>query len=194
MKIAPPSRVLGIFCAFVVVAALAGCGKPEEKAAPQVAAPTPPAVVVVPPPAAAPAPTAPPVTAAAPKPEPKPVAAAPAPARQAVVQDKNPWRLLGQQRAAFKTDRGKIVVGRAKGEFREIQIRVEDAPLDLESVVVILVGGERLNPEFRYQFTQNSKSRAVDLPGGRRFIQRVEYTYRAINRREGAATVQLYGR
>jgi hypothetical protein len=50
------------------------------------------------------------------------------------------------------------------------------------------------SPNIQTRFDENSWSRNIDLPGDRRIIRSVDFTYRSVNRREGRATILLYAR
>ena len=104
------------------------------------------------------------------------------------------WELLGEREADFRIDHDRINVGRREGSFREIRIAVRGAPLEMYNMVVTFGDGSTFTPNIRTRFDENSWSRDMDLPGDRRVIRSVDFTYRSINRREGRATVTLYGR
>jgi hypothetical protein len=103
------------------------------------------------------------------------------------------WELLGQREADLRMDRDRIEVGRREGTFREIRVAVHGAPVELYNMVVTFSDGNTFAPNLRQRFDENS-SREIDLPGDRRVIRSVDFAYRSLNRREGRATVMLYGR
>lgn len=196
-----------VFGALFIAAVLVGCGQKDEKpgadqskAAP--AAPSKPDVqakLAPAAPAAAPAaPAAPPVSPAAPsRPDVQitivpgaPVA--PPPPRPPAAGDK--WELLGQRQANLKMDRDRIDVGRSQGTFRELRFTVRGAPLEMHEMVVTFGNGSQFKPALKLQFDERTSSRNIDLPGDRRAIKSVDFAYRSANRREGTATVMLYGR
>ena len=104
------------------------------------------------------------------------------------------WDLLGQQEADLRMDRDRIEVGRREGTFREIRIAVRGAPVEIYNVIVTFGDGNTFSPNLRQRFDENSASREIDLPGDRRVIRSVDFAYRSLNRREGRATIMLYGR
>jgi hypothetical protein len=61
-------------------------------------------------------------------------------------------------------------------------------------VGVTFADGNTFSPNLRQRFDENASSREIDLPGDRRVIRSVDFAYRSLNRREGRATVMLYGR
>jgi hypothetical protein len=152
----------------------------------QPAQPAPPStVVVVPPPAPQERAPARPRYDPAPKPIPAPVA----PDRGG-----GNWDLLGERHADLKLDRDRIQVGRREGSFRQLQLTVRGAPLEVYDVVVTFGNGEQFRPNLRFHFDERTASRVIDLPGKRRAIKQVDFLYRTSARREGKATISLYGR
>lgn len=104
------------------------------------------------------------------------------------------WELLGEREADFQRDQDRIDVGRREGTFREIRIAVRGAPVEINKVVVTFVDGQTFSPSIREHFDQNSSSRDIDLPGERRSIRSVDFSYRSPDRRQGKAMVMLYAR
>ena len=114
--------------------------------------------------------------------------------RRGEVRRDQGWELLGEQQADFKVDHDRIDVGRREGPFSAIRIEVSGAPLEMRDVVVTFTDGSKFSPNLRARFEENSQSREIDLPGDRRAITSMAFTYRSIDRREGRATVMLYAR
>lgn len=104
------------------------------------------------------------------------------------------WELLGEQVVDFRVERDRINVGRRENRFSALRIAVKGAPLEMRDMVVIFADGTKFSPNLRARFQENSWSRDIDLPGERRALRSIEFTYRSIDRREGRATVMLYGR
>jgi hypothetical protein len=109
-------------------------------------------------------------------------------------QDRERWELLGRQDVDFRGDRDRIEVGRHEGRFKQLQIRVQGAPVEIENMVVTFGNDEKFSPKLRHRFDEKTTSRVIDLPGDRRTIKRIDFNYRSVNRREGRATVAVYGR
>jgi hypothetical protein len=104
------------------------------------------------------------------------------------------WELLGRQEADFKNDHDRIDVGRKEGSFRQIQIRVDRGPVDIHNMILTFDNGETYKANIRHRFNEGSKSHVIDLPGNRRVIKKIDFNYRSTDRREGKATVAVYGR
>jgi hypothetical protein len=178
MKTKIGTPYFGAVVVLLVGAGLAGCDKPAPPAPPQAATKP-----------SAPAP------AAAPKAPAPPTAVAPAPVTDGAKLEKAGWTLLGQQQADRTRDTDRFVVGNAKGSFREIEVTVEGAPLNMESMVVTFGNGEQFKPGLRHSFNANSQSRAIDLPGEKRSIQHIDLAYRSDGTaKQDKATVKIYAR
>lgn len=196
-----------LFGALFIATVLAGCG--QEKPATDQSTAAPPAAPAAPPAApskpavqaqlAPPAPAAPPPAAPS-RPDVQitvvpPAQVAPPPHRPpAADRPGDKWELLGQRQANLKMDRDRIDVGRSQGTFRELRFTVRGAPLEMHEMVVTFGNGSQFKPALKLQFDERTSSRNIDLPGDRRAIKSVDFAYRSANRREGTATVMLYGR
>jgi hypothetical protein len=104
------------------------------------------------------------------------------------------WQLLGRQEVNFRADHDKIDVGRREGRFKELEVRVEGAPIEMRKMVVTFGNDETFSPPLRHRFDANSKTRVIDLPGDRRTIKSIDFDYASLDRREGRATVAVYAR
>jgi hypothetical protein len=109
-------------------------------------------------------------------------------------QSPNRWELLGQREVDFRNDHDQIDVGRSEGRFRQIEVRVKNAPIEIFDMVVTLGNDTTFKPKLRHRFTKGSGSQIIDLPGERRTIKRIDFNYKSINRREGKGTVEVFAR
>ena len=109
-------------------------------------------------------------------------------------QSPDRWELLGQREVDFRNDHDQIDVGRSEGRYRQIEVRVKNAPIEIYDMVVTFGNDETFKPKLRHKFTEGSGSRIIDLPGERRTIKRIDFNYKSINRREGKGTVEVRGR
>ena len=91
-------------------------------------------------------------------------------------------------------DRDQIDVGRSEGRFRQIEIRVKDAPIEISDMVVTVGNNETFKPKLQHKFAEGSGSRIIDLPGERRIIKRIDFNYKSISRREGKGMVEVFAR
>lgn len=103
------------------------------------------------------------------------------------------WRLLGRREVDFRGDRDSIEIGRDEGRFRKLRFEVRNAPIEMYNMLIVFEDGSRRNIDFRHRFSENRSSPSIDLPGDRRTVRRVEFSYRSISSREGRGSVMLYG-
>jgi hypothetical protein len=93
----------------------------------------------------------------------------------------------------FKADRDVIEVPRDEGRFQKIRIVVRGAPIQLHNMKVTFADDSVFDPVSRDRILQEDSALVFDLPGERRMIKRITFQYRSIDRREGKATVLVYG-
>jgi hypothetical protein len=108
--------------------------------------------------------------------------------------DNGGWQLLGRKQVDFKNDRDRITVARSEGRLKRLEVRVEGAPVEINNMVVTFANGEKFTPEIRHRFDEGDRVKAIDLPGDDRRIKTIDFNYRSTSRREGKATVAVYGR
>ena len=104
------------------------------------------------------------------------------------------WVRLGERQADFKVDRDRIQVGNVEGRFRQLQVTVKGAPLEMYDIVVIFGNDQQFKPAVRLSFDAKSMTRVIDLPGDARVIKYVDFYYRSVAPGAGRATVTLFGR
>lgn len=101
---------------------------------------------------------------------------------------------LGVREVSFRTDVDVVPVSVRRGAFRQLYLRVADNDLVVERIVVQYASGADEEVAVRHEFREGSRSRVVDLAGGRRAIRAIRLVYRTVGGlREGRATVVLYG-
>jgi hypothetical protein len=108
--------------------------------------------------------------------------------------DDKDWEELGRREVDFRGDKDRVEVGRSEGRFRQLRFTVRGAPIEMRDMVVTFGNGETFSPNLRHQFDERTSSRTIDLPGDRRTVRHVDFVYRSTSRREGKATVTLFGR
>jgi hypothetical protein len=90
-------------------------------------------------------------------------------------------------------DRDMIQVGRADGRFRALQIRVENAPIRFERVVVHYGNGRQEELQIRSRIPAGGRTRNIDLQGEDRVIQGVEVWYGRANYGSRRPKLRLFG-
>jgi hypothetical protein len=103
------------------------------------------------------------------------------------------WKYIGDKWAAFGADRDVLRLG-ARDEFRQIKIKVTDGPLHIADMDIYFDNGEKMNVELKNNFRAGQESRIIDLPGGVRRLDKIEFKYSTIGRGKGRARVAVWGR
>ncbi len=112
----------------------------------------------------------------------------------AAAQGRGNWERLGRQEVDFRADHDRIDVGRREGRFRQLEIRVQGAPVEIRRMIVTFANDEKFDPKIHRRFDESTRSHVIDLPGDRRVIKRIDFDYVSPNRRAGKAIVEVYGR
>jgi Protein of unknown function (DUF2541) len=104
------------------------------------------------------------------------------------------WTYLGQANVDGRVDRDRISVGRGRGRFQRIQIRVDRAPIEFHRVIVHYANGRSEEVNVRQRIPAGGQTRAIDLRGDDRNIDSVEFFYARGGWRYGRTPrVRLYG-
>jgi hypothetical protein len=104
------------------------------------------------------------------------------------------WDLLGRREVNFRSDRDTMVVTRARGEFSRIMIVVRDGAVELFDVKLTFGNNETWSPSTRLVFGEGTASRAIDLPGARRVIRRIDFFSKSLKPGLDRAVVEVWGR
>ena len=104
------------------------------------------------------------------------------------------WELLGIRKVDFKIDRDVIPVTYREGTFDAIRIVVNKGSLNMHKCIVHFENGGSKEIALRHNFSGRSASRIIDLPGNKRFIEKIEFWYDSKNIPGQRATVLVYGR
>lgn len=103
------------------------------------------------------------------------------------------WRKLGTKRVSWFIDNDTFYVGRSRGAFRKILLKVRGNGLQLLSLRVVFANGGTQNVPVRRFIPPGGQTRQIDLNGGARFIQQVQLVYRRPVFL-GLTSVELWGR
>jgi|SRR4051794_7648810 len=103
------------------------------------------------------------------------------------------WRYLGQAHVDGRSDHDNISVA-GNGRFRSIQLRVENAPIAFDRVIVHYANGQSDELRVRQVIRAGESTRDIDLRGNRRDIRSVELVYGKAVPRSGRPRVTLFGR
>jgi hypothetical protein len=116
--------------------------------------------------------------------------AAALPASDAIAQKRDHWVELGCQQVSFiGKDRDVIKVGRREGKFKAIRLRAKGNDVEMLDLKVVYVGGNPDDIQVRSHIRAGSETRALDLKGRERAIEKIEMTYKSQPSFKGLATV-----
>ena len=102
--------------------------------------------------------------------------------------------LIGELKVSFVADFDVFPVRLKEGAFRKLAFLAEGNDVEVERVVVTYADGKKDEIPLRHRFTEGTRSRAVDLEGGRRFIRTITFYYRTAGRlKDGRAVLKIYG-
>jgi hypothetical protein len=91
------------------------------------------------------------------------------------------WTYLGDAHVDGAQDHDKVKGISSKGEFRAIRLKVEDAAIEFERVLVHYHDGEAVPIQIRSRINAGGQTRVIDLPGNRRNIDEIEFWYARAN-------------
>lgn len=95
----------------------------------------------------------------------------------AVAQPRRERVVLGEAHVDGGVDHDRIVVTGARGEYRAIQLRVENAAIEFDRVVVHFGNGSSEPIALRRRIPAGQETRVIDLPGQRRIVESIEFWY-----------------
>jgi hypothetical protein len=82
---------------------------------------------------------------------------------------------------------------RHDGRFSSVMLVIENAPVQMDDVVITFANGEQYRPGTALVFGPNQTTREIPLPGGVRIIRRVDFVFNNFPG-EGHAKVELWAR
>ena len=102
--------------------------------------------------------------------------------------------MIGQTEANFGTDHDTIVVRGPADNFRALKVKVTDAGLNMNYMMVVYDNGQPDRIEIRQDIPKNGESRVLDLKGiGQRSIRRIDFWYDTKGVIRGKANVTVLG-
>jgi hypothetical protein len=103
------------------------------------------------------------------------------------------WQKLGERTVDNAGDHDVVYVGNGSGPYTAVMLKAERSALELYDLVITFNDNTTYRPQVRQVFDKNQTSHAIDLPGGRRYIQRVDFRYRDLGGRT-KARLEVWGR
>ncbi len=104
------------------------------------------------------------------------------------------WRFIADKWVNYGLDRDVILFGDLKDDFRQLKIRVTDAPLKIYDMKIHFDNGDVQDVSLKLLFRQGDESRVIDLNGGLRHLRKIEFWYETKGVRKGKARVAVWGK
>jgi hypothetical protein len=104
------------------------------------------------------------------------------------------WIYIGTTHAQHMNDHDTIIVTGPHNSFRALQIRVTDAPLHMQRMMVTYEKGEPEDVLVGFNIPKNGVSRVIALRGGRRAVRQIDFWYDTKGWLRGTADVAVFGR
>ena len=102
------------------------------------------------------------------------------------------WVYLGQTHVDGQHDHDNIEIGKAAGRYRFLQVRVNNAPIEFDRIVVHYGNGQAETLQVREVIRKGSRSRAIPLAGDR-IVQSLELWYGKARPASRRPEVSLFG-
>jgi hypothetical protein len=102
------------------------------------------------------------------------------------------WIYLGQAHVDGQHDHDNIEVGKYAGRYRFLQVRVNNAPIEFDRIVVHYGNGQAEQLQVREVIRKGSRSRAIPLAGDR-VVQSLELWYGKAHPLSERPEVSLFG-
>ncbi len=108
-------------------------------------------------------------------------------------RDAGDWTAIAERSIDFSRERETIDI-RSDRRFRTLRVEVKGGPVHVSNMVITFGDGSTFSPQLRSDFAEGTESRAIDLPGEGRRIQRIDLDCRSTSKREGRATITMLAR
>lgn len=108
--------------------------------------------------------------------------------------DTGSWTFLGDKNVGFGIDHDVIHFGNWKDDVRQIKLKITDGPLKMYRMNIHFDNGSVQEVTLRNRFAQGSESRVIDLDGGLRHLNKIEFWYETKGFLRGKARVAVWGR
>lgn len=88
------------------------------------------------------------------------------------------WQQLGQTVVNYRTNPEVITVVGNPGAFAKLSLRVRETSLEIVSVKVYVADGQTFDVTLNKYLGPGKETKAIEIPGGPKAIQKVEFTYK----------------
>lgn len=110
-----------------------------------------------------------------------------------VTSDKKGWHKIGETKVNFTKDRDVIDILIAN-RFSAIQLKVEDAPIDLIGAEAYYESGDKQDLKINASIKAPGESDVINLNGGERTLKKIVLIYKTIpNNKDKVAHVEIWG-
>lgn len=104
------------------------------------------------------------------------------------------WRFVADKWVNYGVDHDVILFGDLKDDFRQIKLRITDAPLHMYDMKIYFDNGDVQDVALKNNFRQGDETRVIDLAGGLRHLRKIEFWYETKGVRKGKARVAVWGK
>ncbi len=104
------------------------------------------------------------------------------------------WTLLSKQQVGLDIDRDVVKVPADGVRYTAVALAAIDQAIDLYDLKVVFGSGKVLDVRVRRTLKAGERSRAIDLPGDVRSIQRIELVYETSGKARKRAQIAVWGR
>ena len=102
--------------------------------------------------------------------------------------------LLGERTVDFKTDHDVITVATDEGSFNSLFFIVNKSDIEVFDLLVVYRNGDKEKFETRLVFKEGARSLPMELKGGQRRIESIQFTYKTVGTWQGGkAHMSVYG-
>lgn len=110
-----------------------------------------------------------------------------------IASDKKGWHKIGETNVDFKKETDEIVILVAN-RFAAIQIKVQDAPINLISAEAYYESGDKQDLKIMGSIKAAGESDVINLNGGERTLKKIILVYKTIpNYKDKNAHVEIWG-
>ena len=103
------------------------------------------------------------------------------------------WRFIADKMVGFGVDHDVIITGNTNDDFRQLKLKVTSGPLKMYDMKIYFDNGTMQDVSIRLHIPQGGETRVIDLDGGLRHIQRIEFWYETKGFRKGRSRVAVWG-
>jgi len=108
--------------------------------------------------------------------------------------DTGSWTFLGDKNVGFGVDHDVIHFGNWKDDVRQVKLKITEGPLKMYRMNIHFDNGSVQEVTLRNRFAQGSESRVIDLDGGLRHLNKIEFWYETKGFLRGKSRVAVWGR